>query len=76
MAGGDNEAATMLKFVEEQTGIAMSHFLQTNRVEHRAYQTEDSALITSVFFEHAKEQISKSLTLMNNEIASYINTKF
>ena len=45
----------MLKFVEEKTKITATQFLLLNKADYRVYQVEDGALLTSVYFNHAKE---------------------
>ena len=66
----------MFKFIERKTGMKMSQILQTNRVEHRIYQVEDSSLLTSVYFYHAKEQICRALQCMFTQIGNYIKKQF
>ena len=55
----------MFKFIEKRTGMKMSQILQANRLEHRVYYVEDSSLLTSVYFNHAKEQLVKALHMMH-----------
>ena len=66
VAGGDYEAAAMLKLIEEKTALTMQQYLQTFRADYRSYQTEDSSLITSIFFDNAKEMICGSLLAMKD----------
>ena len=76
MAGGDYEAAAMLKLVEEKSGMSLQQYLQTFRADYRTYQTEDSSLITSIFFDHSKEVICSSLLAMKHAIDSYVKKQF
>ena len=55
VAGGDQEAASMLKFIEQRTGLSIQTFLQIHRHDYRSYQVEDGSLLTSVYYDHAKE---------------------
>ena len=66
----------MLKFMEEKTGLTTQQFLLLHKADYRVYQIEDSSLLTSVYFEHAKSHVCTALTKMNESIADYIQRKF
>ena len=66
----------MLKFIEDRTGLLLQHILQMHRADYRVYQVEDSALLTSVYFDQAKDQICNALTNLNAQISVYIRKQF
>ena len=37
VAGGDNEASFMLKFIEDRTGLLLQHIFQMHRTDYRVY---------------------------------------
>ena len=62
ITGDDHEASLILKFIEDRCGKVE---LSDQRVDYRVYQIEDSSLMTSVYFNHAKEQICEALDKLN-----------
>ena len=62
ITGDDHEAFLILKFIEDRCGKVE---LTDPKVDYRVYQIEDSSLMTSVYFNHAKEQICEALDKLN-----------
>ena len=66
----------MLKFVEERTGMTTQQFLQLHKADYRAYCVEDGALLTSVFFNHARGQLCAALRTLNEILTDCVKRKF
>lgn len=76
IAGGDDEATELIKFIEDSTQISVDKFLQLKRNSYRVYQAEDSSLLTSVYFNHKRDLICGRLRAMANALAHYVRDKF
>ena len=57
VAGGDQISFNIFKFIEDKTSVSLEKYLQTARHESRSYLIEDGSLLTTVFFNSAKDKI-------------------
>ena len=76
VASGDSEAAELIKFVEDVSSVSVDKFLQLNRLQYRVYQSEDSSLLTSVYFNHNRDRLCSTLIKMASALSKFVQDKF
>ena len=76
IAQGDTEATELIRFVERVSQVTVDKFLQLDRLQYRAYQSEDSSLLTSVYFNHNRDMLCGTLTNMAAAIGKFVQDKF
>ena len=76
IAGGDSDFLLINKFVESETNLSIDRYLALDRFSYRVYQNEDKSLVTSVFFDHGKDQMCKDLLKIQDQIGQYIQVTF